>query len=494
MKLLKSISVFATVAFTAVSCLTGKGSDEEEIQPVPVPEPEATFKVTVSASVIYANGTDAAVFNATYGDKVLTEEDLTVYDAEDDSEIELPDLAFSTLEPGEYAFYLKYVDTPEDGSEPAEFTSEVFDITAITEVYLGTTSDTGLTLTLSSTVFQAQVDRAIFVIRFNGEVINDGYTIYDAQTNEIVELPTMTVQSDEGVSYDLPVYTAQESGSRSFWVAYKTYNTAKNPVSVTAVSFPVPMRPGDPYPNNTSFKHRSLLIDFTGLTCGYCPYMSAALEDLLEDEEYASKFVLAAAYTYSGSEAFYINGETLDSFLGVSTYPSVVGDMYTLITNAGYNNNMSNLRSIIDRSQATPAYAGISVRMDMQDDILVARMAIKAAETAEYRVGAWLVEDKLYGKQSNYGMSGDYDFTNHDNVIRKYDSRYASNNYTGHSLGTVAKGQSADYLFVMELDPEWVAENCHVVFFVTTAVGSSYRVTNAVDSKGLSGTIELEYE
>ncbi|MDE6139884.1 MAG: Omp28-related outer membrane protein [Alistipes sp.] len=487
MKTFKSISILAAVAMLAVSCLTGKGSDDD----IPTPEPPkpAEFTVKVSASVIYANGNDAAVFDISYGELRLSEDDVTIYNADDDTEVYLPDLSFSTATPGEYAFYVKYVASSDEGEEQ-EFTSERIDITAITEVFLGHIEEEGLSVRLSSTVFQAGEDRAIFVIRFNGDVINEGYEIYDAQTNTVVEMPTMMLEAEDGTPYDLPVYTATEAGTRSFWVAYKTYNTVNKPSTITAVSFPVPMRPGDTQPDNTSFKHRAMLIQFTGLGCGYCPYMIAALRTVLADEEYGDKAVLAASHEYSGDP--YDHNANLEDAMGISSYPTVVVDMLSSIGNYSYTGNVNNLKKMIDTSLSTPAKAGISARMNVEDNILVARMTIKAGETGEYRVGAWLLEDGLTGRQSNYGMEGE--FGTHDAVLRILDSSMSRGNFTGHSLGTLGKGDMADHLFVMNLDPSWVQDNCRLLLFVTTANGTRYSVTNAVASDGLTGTIEFEYE
>lgn len=493
MKSLKSISILATIALCAVSCLTGKGSDEDMPTPPTPPNPaQKEFTVKVSSSVIYANGSDAAVFDISYGEQRLTEDDVTIYNADDDTEVTLPGLTFSTATPGDYAFYVKYTATSDEGEEQ-EFTSEVIDITAITEVFLGQTEEEGLTVKLSSTVFQAGEDRAIFVIRFNGEVLNDGYDIYDAKTNTIVEMPTMTLEAEDGTVYDLPVYTTDEPGTRSFWVAYKTHNTVNKPSTITAVSFPVPMRPGDTQPGNTSFKRRAMFIQFTGLGCGYCPYMIAALRTVLSDEEYADKAVLAASHEYSGDP--FNHNANLEGAMGVSSYPTVIVDMMTSVGNYSYTGNVNNLKKMIDTSLSTPALAGISARMNVADNTLVARVTVKAGETGEYRVGAWLLEDGLTGRQANYGMEGEEgEFNTHDCVLRILDSSMSRGNFTGHSLGTLAKGDMADHLFVMNLNPEWVQDNCRLLLFVTTANGIRYTVTNAVASESLSDTIEFEYE
>ena len=82
----------------------------------------------------------------------------------------------------------------------------------------------------------------------------------------------------------------------------------------------------------------------------------------------------------------------------------------------------------------------------------------------------------------------------HDNCIRYADSRVTNIDYSGFSLGTVEAGQTSEYVFTIDLDEDWVADNCHVVVFVTVPdeKGRYYSVTNAVDVP-LEGSYPFEY-
>jgi len=99
------------------------------------------------------------------------------------------------------------------------------------------------------------------------------------------------------------------------------------------------------------------------------------------------------------------------------------------------------------------------------------------------------------GRQSNYNpgaWSGDYD--THDNCIRIADSRVSNSNYTGHTLGTIDAGQTAEYAFVMTIEDEWVAENCHLVLFVTTQEdGSDYFIVNNAVPCSINGEVPYQY-
>lgn len=483
--------LMAAVCLASVSC-TGSGDDNEG-------QGGAVFKATVSPTTISADGVDAAVFDVRFRGTKLTADEVTFYNADDNTVVEMPDMKFTTTDPGTYSFYVKYANLAPQEGEEAEYTSGTLRINAVEGsagndevIDLEPNDQTGLTATVSATVVQAGVDQAVFVIRYDGEVLKEGYTIYDANTNRSITLPTVTKTSASGEEYELPYYQATKAEVRSFWVAYKTSNTLKDPVTVTAVDFAIPTRPADPQPGSTSFKRRSMIMQFTGLGCGYCPYMIAALHDVLADEAYASKAELAAVHTYPGDP--YAPAENVDGAFGVTGYPTVIFDMTSIVQNAYYDPNVSNVKKAIDNSLSTPAKAGISVRADVDGNTLVARVTVKAAEEGSFRVGAWVLEDGLSGTQSNYGMADNgYNFNTHNNVLRKADSDRTSS-FRGYDLGTVKAGEMADHVFVITLDSSWKKDNCHMMYFVTALDGSSYRVTNVIGTNSLTEAVSFEYE
>ena len=79
----------------------------------------------------------------------------------------------------------------------------------------------------------------------------------------------------------------------------------------------------------------------------------------------------------------------------------------------------------------------------------------------------------------------------HENVVRIADSNLT--NFKGHSLGNIGKGERADHLFVMELDPSWKVENCHLVLFASTIQFNSHSITNAVKTTSLTSGVDFEY-
>jgi hypothetical protein len=165
---------------------------------------------------------------------------------------------------------------------------------------------------------------------------------------------------------------------------------------------------------------------------------------------------------------------------------------------------MKLLRNQINNSLAEAPKAGISAKIDYNNGVVVARVTVKAAEAGNYRVGGWLVEDDIHATQYNNGCRVDVDFSTHEAAVRIADSQPdGQDHYAGHSLGAMAAGDIADYVFVMELkqsgdveDPKthWVAENCRLVFFVTVDSAQGTYVTNVVENENLTQTITFEYQ
>lgn len=337
-----------------------------------------------------------------------------------------------------------------------------------------------LVLNVSKTIIQADGnDAATFEVLYNGESVTEGVTIYD-DDNNVVDLPSLT-------------FTTTQTGTYSFWAAYGTSFTET--VTVTAIGFAVPELPEDPQPESTSFARKVLLTQFTGTGCGYCPGTISAIRTVSEDEAYSSKFLVASCHSFNSNDPAYSDETSrLAVAMGFSGSAPVVNmDLSSL----SYTSAISaqNLRTMVDQAYGrTSAKAGIAASAQFDGGTLVVTASVKAAETADFRIGAWLLEDGIYGRQSNYNQAawpGDYN--THDNCIRIADSRVSNYNYTGYSLGTVEAGDTAEYAFVMDLDDSWVTENLHLVIFVTTPEDNAWVVNNAV-SCDADGSVAFDYE
>lgn len=473
------VALLATL--TTTSCLYGVGSDEG----LDV-ENTTGFKVEVSATIISADGEDTAVFRVLYNGEDVTAE-AALYDNATDQPYET--MSFSTYTSGIYQFYVIW----------GEHRSEVIDVQAVQAMDLSDRDEQGLTVTLSTNLVQVGKQYAAFIVRYDGKVLEpaemEKVKIYNAETDNGVALEWVAALYN-GKEYLLRAYTANKAGKKSFWVGYKTKNTRETPVTITAVSSAIPARPVDPQPANTDFVHRAMFTQLTGTWCGYCPNMIEAFHYMFENEQYKDKFVHTAVHGGDDFSLTLPNGRDLASILNTSGgYPYTIANLaYGLDTNNSVESNISAIMGAIESTLKTPARAGIAVRTELKDNMLLVRASVKVSHDGEYSIGAWLVESGLYAAQSNYtNIKEDY-IDIHENVVRIADSNPEGSDFKGHPMGHIAKGESADHLFIMELDPSWNVENCHLVLFASTIQHNQYTMTNAVKTTSLTSGVEFEYK
>jgi hypothetical protein len=299
-----------------------------------------------------------------------------------------------------------------------------------------------------------------------------------------------------------PTFSATEDGTYSFQAGYKT--GFSDIVNISAISKPIPAAPADD-PSGKSFVHRTFFNQHTGANCGFCPQMTALLKKTLADETVKDKVVLATLRNYSGEVGFANvpcpgGWPTLDIDY-TETYP--------------YNGTDQGLKDLINRRTATPAMVGISANPVYyeDEDIIVVKVAVKAAVDGEYNVGLWLMQDNFKKTQTINpgstvegwveGPKNPYNY--HNNGVRLAESKYL-NSHVGYPLGKMTAGQTKEWIYVLNIkskatqdldgsgtidhnDGTWWEgrskvnlDDLHFAAFVTnTTDGKSYTVVNAID-------------
>lgn len=474
----KFFSVIATIAAVAVM-----GFSCNPPEPTPEPTPEK-LTASVSPSEITADGQSKAVFTVKYGDKAVSNVKAYVNGAE----TTLNGLTFTTTTAGSYKFYFSYEWTTGKIVKSNEVT-----VTAKAVEQSGDTS--GLTMTVDKTIIKAGEGRATFTIMHNGAVVEKDYTIYDGNNNKL-SLPTTSVTIN-GKSYKQPYFESATTGEYSFWASYKTENTKNMVVKVTVVNEAIPDRAEDPNPSSTSFKRRSLIMQFTGTKCPNCPRFIAALEQLEADATYKDLFTWAAIHTYNPdsdpaapSEDV---GRNLDyEFQTGGYYPMGVFDMAQVFNSVGTAADVVNMKNYINNAQSAAASVGISATMtlDEANRNVTVRASVKAKDSKEYRIGIWVLENKIEAHQA--GSNNDRDIHNH--AVRYFDSKN-NNSYRGHDLGTIKAGETVDRVFNIAIkNKAIILNNCYLLIFVTANNGTTWAVVNSATTKDLKTPLKFEYK
>ena len=332
----------------------------------------------------------------------------------------------------------------------------------------------GLMIVSDKDVIQSNgEDLATLKVMFKGKDVTSEAEIYIEEGDE-----------------DIPVgtnFTATKDGEYKFWAqygAYSTYNSAmddKNLFVIKAISVKVPSALSDSQPSKTSFVHRAFLTQYTGLACGYCPYMIRILNDVKGKGTIPSKAVLAAVHSYSNADPAYIATPR------VSNYPYLEIDM---VQGFSHSQPTSVLESLIENHVASSAKAGIAVNPVYyeKEKLLVVRVSVKAADSGLYNVGAWLLEDGITGAQNDYDgikkQDPEHDYDTHDNCVRIADSKYKGTHF-GYLLGEMKAGDVLHKTFVMQIKNKWELDNLHLAVFASHGVAKgskvTYTVCNAVD-------------
>lgn len=333
----------------------------------------------------------------------------------------------------------------------------------------GNTS-TELTISVDTPVIRSNgQSAATIVVKLGNEVVTEGVTIYDADTDTPVQIPDFK-------------FTTTKAGVYSFWASYKTFSTSS--VTVTAITSPLPHIPEDPQPSNTSFKKKVFVTDFTGTGCQYCPQMMENLDRMAE--VYPDQFVLTACHTFNQDDPAFLD-YSIDNAMSVGSYPTVVLNLDK--TKKANLTTLAKLKSMFEEDYGDGKVGvGISVATVVDELNLVVKAQIKVAKAGKYRVGAWLMEDGIIARQSGAGSEP----IEHNHCVRDIYSKNSASDYSG-TLHFMEAGQTDNQFFLAKLDPEWKTWNCHVAVFVCApAENGNYVVTNVVDCP-LGKSVEYSY-
>ena len=329
-------------------------------------------------------------------------------------------------------------------------------------------------------------DVATFRLTFNGEPVTEDYTIYDENDNPI----------------DGNTFSSTKIGYYEFWAEWGAAMTKTN-IGITVIATPpaAPAVPTDKNPTKLNFHRRVMLIQFTGTGCGYCPSMVTALHAIANNQETKNQFILAAAHIggYAGSDpALMTEGKTLDDAFGISSYPNLIVDMVP-------NNGSVYATEAYLKSQINTALNRVSVKGGIaanaeyhaEKNYVMVNALVKAKETAEFRIGAWLLEDGIEGVQTVYADANTVPGINyniHNNCIRKVKSQQPTDDFdfTGLTLGTIEAGQTKNMELAFSLKNAWKSENLHVVIFISTKENGKWRINNIINAP-INGSVDFEY-
>lgn len=291
------------------------------------------------------------------------------------------------------------------------------------------------------------------VVRFtvedsNGQDVTAVAMIYDPELNELTD----------------KIFTTTEPGTYQFFAT--VYNDTTNSVLVRFMAT-MPEVPEDIDPACTTFNHRPLIVDHTGVNCGYCPYAMDALKSM-ESGPLHGKYneVTCHAGDYAtGDPANSAAANTLNKFHSkyISGYPSIVLNFTVKAGGYTYSPIQSALNSVLLKDGAE---AGIALAVEGDDDAIYCAAQIKSAKTQEYYINAWLLESNIWSP-SQAGATSDFHKT-YNYALRNFSEDVNNTNIAGLNIGTLAEGETFDYASPIEMiSTKWVSKNMGVLVVVS---------------------------
>ena len=312
-------------------------------------------------------------------------------------------------------------------------------------------------------------EQITFTVIYEGEDVTSSSTIHANYTNEEVSNP----------------YTTTESGDFSF---YAKYNGIKSKLcSVTVTPAYAPEFPVDAAPESYDFNQRVLLVDHTGLGCGYCPYMKEAIKEASENANYKDKFNVVYSYSYSSSEVCYTStSKTLFNYyqnicstskigMYLTGYPSTTFN-YNHNTAGNYNMVQSQINEVWNESPT----ASIALAAKIEGDKIVVSASVKSSKTQNVKLSLWVLEDDIYATQSNATASWMH---THHNVLRDAPTKVSATDISGVDFGYIEANTTMSR--VMEFDlfaaNSWNKENFKVIAIISAPsekYDNKYEVVN----------------
>lgn len=287
------------------------------------------------------------------------------------------------------------------------------------------------------------------------------FTVTDAENQDVTSQANI-YDADLTVVKD-GKWTAATTGVYEFFATVGSENSNYVKISVMAK---VPEIPENPEPENLAFNHRAILVDFTGVGCGFCPDMIDELIKLEKTSWHAhfNEVTCHAGYYAGGDPAASAAATSLLNFYGgrVQGYPTLIMNFNGQGINRDYNAMAATLQSYI---QLDGADVGISMAVTGDSEVVYFSSEIKAAKTNEYRATAWLLESDIYSPNQSGATKPEhkiYDFAirNGLNITRS--------DISGEDLGTIEEGKSVEYSRGIDVTSKgWEVENCGVLVIVS---------------------------
>lgn len=321
-----------------------------------------------------------------------------------------------------------------------------------------------------------------FTVIYAEEDVTAEATIYDYYTKTEVTNP----------------YTPTEVAERVFYASYN--NRTSKVLTVNVVPEYTPELPVDAQPESYDFNQRMLIVDHTGVGCGYCPNMKSTLKSMEQDSKYAHKFNIVYAYSFSRNEVCYSSAS--DTFW--SYYKDVCSTSYMPLTgypSATFNYCRNFAAAPNHMTQKVDEYwdenpsASVALAATIKDGKYVVNVEVKSAEAQNIHLALWVLEDDIYAKQS-----GGYEewMNTHHSVLRDCLTGASRSDISGIDFGYIQANSTMSRVYQFDIfkATAWNSDNFKLIAVISAPneeFDNRYEVIDTAMCE-IDGTAAHEYK
>lgn len=200
------------------------------------------------------------------------------------------------------------------------------------------------------------------------------------------------------------------------------------------------------------FERRVCIMEFTGTWCAQCPEGATTLNYLVnkayKDQAYAMAFHNNDIYALPEEQE-------LNKIFKWSGYPAYVTDMRDcgLLNEGGCSSSIE--KSLYD--ERTFCTASVSCSYNASDATVTVNGSVLSGQEMEYRMAAYVIEDKVIGEQTLGTGEVQKDYT-HRHMVRKM----LSSAVKGDKLGTLAVSKAGQKTYTFKVEDGWNLQNLSV--------------------------------
>ena len=343
------------------------------------------------------------------------------------------------------------------------------------------------TLTLSASKTAVTMGETVeFTVEQKGE---DG-AFYDVTSECSIYI------NDANFSEVPSTYTFESTGSYTFFATKGADNS--NSLTITVLA-DMPELPVDPQPENLAFNHRILVIDHTGVNCGYCPGMTDKLLAFAETEWHGhyNEVTCHAGSMAGGDPGNSQAANMLNQFQSsmIEGYPNICLNFYSAAIG---NYNQAPFLNYMDQAfkqliKKDGADAGISMAVTGDSEKVYCAAQIKSNVAQEYKVVAWLLESNIYSPNQS-GATKDYHKL-YNYALRNISGEYSRSNVSGEEIGVIEIGDTYNTAFELPIvSTKWHVENMGVLVIVSAKdANNRWEVVNSAYCTIDEGSKPYEY-